>query len=74
MSKIKEFIEKNQPKKLIFDFDGVKFFSSQVLGMLSDIRAKLEKHNGNVTRAARAAAINRSTFASRMRKLNIKKT
>jgi DNA-binding NtrC family response regulator len=33
----------------------------------------LEKHNGNVTRAARAAAINRSTFASRMRKLNIKK-
>jgi len=33
----------------------------------------LEKHNGNVTRAAKAAAINRSTFASRMRKLNIKK-
>jgi transcriptional regulator with GAF, ATPase, and Fis domain len=29
----------------------------------------LEKHNGNVTRAAKAAAVNRSTFASRMRKL-----
>jgi DNA-binding NtrC family response regulator len=31
----------------------------------------LEKHNGNVTRAARAAAVNRSTFASRIRKLKI---
>ncbi|MCP3950785.1 MAG: sigma-54-dependent Fis family transcriptional regulator [Desulfobacterales bacterium] len=31
----------------------------------------LEKHSGNVTRAAKAAALNRSTFASRMRKLNI---
>ncbi len=34
----------------------------------------LEKHNGNVTRAARDASINRSTFASRMRKLKIGKT
>ncbi len=34
----------------------------------------LEKHNGNVTRAAQAASINRSTFASRMRKLRIGKT
>jgi len=33
----------------------------------------LEKHNGNVTRAAKAAGINRSTFASRLRKLNIGK-
>ena len=33
----------------------------------------LEKHNGNVSRAARAAGTNRSTFASRMRKLNIAK-
>ncbi len=33
----------------------------------------LEKHNGNVTRAARAASLNRSTFASRMRKLKIGK-
>jgi len=33
----------------------------------------LEKHDGNVTRAAKAAALNRSTFASRIRKLNINK-
>jgi len=33
----------------------------------------LERHNGNVTRAAKAAGINRSTFASRMRKLKVNK-
>jgi transcriptional regulator with GAF, ATPase, and Fis domain len=33
----------------------------------------LDQHGGNITQAAKAAAINRSTFASRMRKLNIDK-
>jgi transcriptional regulator with GAF, ATPase, and Fis domain len=33
----------------------------------------LEKYNWNITWAARASGINRSTFASRMRKLGIKK-
>jgi len=37
------------------------------------VRYLLEQFGGNVTRAAKAAAINRSTFASRMRKLNISK-
>ena len=35
------------------------------------VRHLLHKHDGNVTRAAREAAVNRSTFASRMRKLKI---
>jgi len=47
-NQIKEFIDKNKPKRLIFDFEGVKFFSSQVLGLLLDIRAKLRKHHGEV--------------------------
>lgn len=47
-NKIKEYIEKNHPHRLLFDFEKVKFFSSQVLGLLLDIRAKLEKHNGKV--------------------------
>ena len=47
-NQIKEFIDKNMPKRLIFDFEGVKFFSSQVLGLLLDIRAKLSKNNGEV--------------------------
>ena len=49
---IKEFIDKNRPNKIIFDFDGVKFFSSQVLGILLDIRAKLIPLNGEVVISA----------------------
>ena len=45
---IKEFIDENQPNMLIFDFEGVKFFSSQVLGLLLDIRTKLQPYNGKV--------------------------
>jgi anti-sigma B factor antagonist len=45
---IREFIEKKRPKKIIFDFGGVKFFSSQVLGVLLDNRARLETYNGEV--------------------------
>ena len=35
------------------------------------VRALMEKFNWNVTWAAKASGINRSTFASRMRKLDI---
>jgi len=49
---IKEFIKENKPKRLIFDFQGVKFFSSQVLGLLLDIRVRLSKHNGEVVISA----------------------
>ena len=51
-NQIKEFIDKNQPNKLIFDFEGVKFFSSQVLGLLLDIRAKMETYKGEVAISA----------------------
>jgi len=50
--KIKEFIENNKPKRLLFDFEGVKFFSSQVLGLLLDVRTRLEKHKGKVVISA----------------------
>ncbi|MBL7152432.1 MAG: STAS domain-containing protein [Phycisphaerae bacterium] len=49
---IKEFIEANQLKKLVFDFAEVKFFSSQVLGLLLDIRASLRECNGEVVISA----------------------
>ena len=49
---IKEFIDKNHPNSLVFDFEGVKFFSSQVLGMLLDIRAKLKAYDGKVVISA----------------------
>ena len=49
---IKEFIDKNRPNKMVFDFEGVKFFSSQVLGLLLEMRAKLQTYNGEVVISA----------------------
>ena len=50
--KIKEYVEKNHPRKMIFDFEQVKFFCSQVLGLLLDIRAVLETSDGEVVISA----------------------
>jgi len=49
---IKEFIDKNRPNSIVFDFEGVKFFSSQVLGLLLEIRAKLKAYEGKVVISA----------------------
>ncbi len=49
---IKGFIEESHPDKIVFDFERVKFFSSQVLGLLLDIRAKLQTYNGEVVISA----------------------
>ncbi len=49
---ITTFINKNKPNKMIFDFESVKFFSSQVLGLLLDIRAKLKPYDGEVVISA----------------------
>lgn len=51
-NQIKEFIDKNRPNKMVFDFEGVKFFSSQVLGLLLEMRAKLQTYNGEVVISA----------------------
>lgn len=45
---IKKFIEQHRPSSIIFDFAEVRFFSSQVLGLLLDIRSKLEPYSGQV--------------------------
>lgn len=49
---IDEFISRNQPARLIFDFGEVKFFCSRVLGLLLEIRAKLEAYGGEVVISA----------------------
>ena len=49
---IREFVGENQPGTLIFDFAEVRFFSSQVLGLLLDIRAKLAAYEGTVVLSA----------------------
>jgi anti-sigma B factor antagonist len=49
---INKFIEENHPKKIVFDFENVKFFSSQVLGLLLKIRTKLQAYKGEVVISA----------------------
>lgn len=49
---IKEFIDDNHPGGIVFDFGSVKFFCSQVLGMLLDIRTKLKAYKGEVVISA----------------------
>ncbi len=45
---IKQHIDTHRPQQMIFDFDRVKFFSSQVLGLILEARAWLKTWNGHV--------------------------
>jgi anti-sigma B factor antagonist len=45
---ITELIKNQKPKNLVIDFSGVKFFSSQALGMLIDVKKKISAQKGNV--------------------------
>ncbi len=49
---IKGFIEEKRPKEVVVDFERVKFFSSAMLGLLLDIRAKLKTYDGEVVISA----------------------
>lgn len=46
--KVSELIKNGKPHNVIIDFAGVKFFSSQMLGVLLDARKKLSSYNGNI--------------------------
>lgn len=45
---IRKFVDDNKPSVVVFDFEQVKFFSSQVLGLLLEIRATLKEFGGEV--------------------------
>ncbi len=45
---IAKFIDEKRPKRVIFDFSGVKFFSSRVLGLLLETRATMSSYDGDV--------------------------
>ncbi|MDD5459572.1 MAG: STAS domain-containing protein [Phycisphaerae bacterium] len=42
------YVGAKMPRRLVVDFDGVKFFSSQVLGILLQLRSRLIKYGGLV--------------------------
>ncbi len=45
---IADFISQQHPQQMLFDFSRVKFFSSQVLGILLKARAQLQETQGQV--------------------------
>jgi len=51
-SRIKDYIAEHKPASMVFDFEMVKFFSSQVLGLLLDVRSKLDSDKGQVVISA----------------------
>ena len=52
LSEMYDFIEENRPSKMVIDFEGLKFFSSEVLGMLLTVRTKLQSYEGKVVISA----------------------
>jgi anti-anti-sigma factor len=45
---VRGYLEDNQPRNVVVDFDGVKFFSSQILGLLVDMWRRLKEYDGQV--------------------------
>lgn len=45
---LREYLEENKPKAVIVDFAGVKFFSSQVLGLLVDTWKRLRDYDAGL--------------------------
>ena len=50
--RIRSFVDEHRPGRLVFDFEQVRFFSSLVLGLLLDIRARIEPYQGKVVISA----------------------
>ena len=45
---LRDFLQQKKPARMIFDFEAVKFFSSQVLGVLLDMRKRAKEFNGQI--------------------------
>ena len=45
-AQLRQFMKESTPKNIVVDFVGVKFFSSQMLGLLVDIWKKIQQDNG----------------------------
>ena len=48
ISRLREFVTDNRPRKMVVDFGGVKFFSSQLLGLLVDVWRRLKDYDGRL--------------------------
>lgn len=44
--RLREFVAADKPQKMVIDFEGVKFFSSMMLGLLVDVWRRLKEYGG----------------------------
>lgn len=56
---LRRFVTQDKPEKMIVDFSGVKFISSQMLGLLVDLWRKMTEHEGVVLISGIVPQINR---------------
>ena len=45
-AELQAYVRENQPMKMVVDFNGVGFFSSQMLGLLVDIWRRMKEYEG----------------------------
>jgi anti-sigma B factor antagonist len=58
--RIREILEEaGRPTRVVFDFEGVHFFSSQILGLLLEIRARMQATGGKVVISAISPSLHR---------------
>ena len=43
---LREYVTAGRPEKMVFDFEGVRFFSSTMLGLLVDVWRRLKDYDG----------------------------
>jgi anti-sigma B factor antagonist len=46
---LRDYLEEYRPGHVVVDFEGVRFISSQMLGLLVDIWRRLGQHNGTLS-------------------------
>jgi len=56
---LRRFVARDKPKKVIVDFSGVKFISSQMLGLLVDLWRKMTEYGGIVLISGIVPQLNR---------------
>jgi anti-sigma B factor antagonist len=56
---LREYVDTNKPSRLIIDFNGVRFLSSQMLGLMVDMWRRLGQYNGQMALSGIDPKINR---------------
>ncbi len=58
-AEVRQHLDSTRPEKVIVDFDGVKFFSSLLLGLLVEIWKKMKAYDGTMVISGINPSLNR---------------